>query len=153
MSRWHSYDVASISFNRSIYSRRTIHRDCTKFRECGCLAKCSGTQRTRRILKVIADKLISIRWNVFRRNCFRSGSPTCANLRCLHILLKRWSIWLRRRITGIILTVQKQKGIKNVCEHIKRSRFLSKFLYRFYILYIFQEKKKDYLFITIFKAL
>lgn len=39
------------------------------------------------ISKVVPNRLISIRWDVFHRNCFRSASRRFANLRCLHVPL------------------------------------------------------------------
>jgi len=96
MSRWHSYDVASISFNRSIYSlcdSSRLHKIPGVGGRGGVSCK---MQRNSTCLKDIEShcgqtNLYSME-RVFRRNCFRSGSPTCANLRCLHIPLKRSTI-------------------------------------------------------------
>lgn len=86
-----------------------------------------------RILKVIADKLISIRWNVFCRNCFRSGSPTCTNLRYFHIPLKRSTIRLieMHLIIGITLIAKKcRKHLFALEIKIKIAIFLQNFFLR-----------------------
>lgn len=93
-TRWHPHDVAKNFFwllpspplprppidlfARSIATARNSSG-------AGILRDAAQPDVTEGYWKSLRNKLIFIRWNVSRRNCFRSGSPTCENLRCLHI--------------------------------------------------------------------